>query len=145
MTDSLAVRGGGQGAPVPGGWPQAWRMAVIRRSRLRWPGPLSASRRPAGTPPARLAVRRGIRRSFFSELKTIMNISCSRDFSGCTPDGGDQELDVAVIKAGEGVLEIDGDAVGQACRDLQHPLLAPGAWETRAQGGDHGGPVDDGD
>jgi hypothetical protein len=65
-----------------------------------------------------------------SELKTIMNISCSRDFSGRTPDGGDQELDVAVIKAGEGVLEIDGHAVGEACRDLQHPLLAPGARET---------------
>jgi hypothetical protein len=59
--------------------------------------------------------------------------------------GGDQQVEVALVQAGECLAEIDGDAVGQAGRDLQHPLLAPGARETRAQGGDHGGPVDDGD
>jgi hypothetical protein len=59
-------------------------------------------------------------------------------------DRGDQPCDVVVIEACEGVLEIDGDAVGQACRDLQHPLLASGASETRAQGCDRSGPVDDG-
>jgi hypothetical protein len=66
----------------------------------------------------------------FSELKTIMNICWSRDFVGCAADGRDQELDVVVVQAGEGVLEIDGDAVGDACRDLQHPLLASGAREA---------------
>jgi hypothetical protein len=66
----------------------------------------------------------------FSELKMIMNISCSEGFSGRVPDGCDQELDVAVVETGEGVPEIDGYAVGQACRDLQQPLLAPGAGKA---------------
>ena len=66
----------------------------------------------------------------FSELKMIMNISCSEGFSGRVPDGCDQELDVAVVEAGEGVPEVDGYAVGQACRDLQHPLLASGAGKA---------------
>jgi len=60
-------------------------------------------------------------------------------------DGHDQELNVAVVEAGDGVPEVNGYAVGQACRNLQHPLLASGAGEPRVQGGDHGGPVDDGD
>src|ERR1700678_930189 len=58
---------------------------------------------------------------------------------------GDQPCDVLVVEAGEGVLEIDGDAVGQAGGDPQHPLLTPGARKTRSQCGDHGGPVDHGD
>ena len=46
------------------------------------------------------------------------------------PDGCDQELDIAVVEAGEGFPEVDGYAVGQACRDLQQPLLAPGAGKV---------------
>lgn len=36
--------------------------------------------------------------------------------------------------AGDGVPEVDGDAVGEACRDFQHPLLASeqGRLEPRA-------------
>src|SRR6266699_1811478 len=60
------------------------------------------------------------------------------------PDGCDQELYIAVVDAGEGIPEVDGYAVGQACRDLQHPLLASGTGKARAQRGDRGGPVDDG-
>src|SRR5215467_5323950 len=75
----------------------------------------------------------------FSELNTIINMS------GCAADGRYQELKVGVVEAGEGVAEIDRDAVGEACRDLQHPLLASGAGKARAQGGDHSGPVDHGD
>ena len=66
----------------------------------------------------------------FSELKTIMNITWSGDFPGCAADGRDQELNVAVVEAGEGVPEIDGDAVGHACRNFQHPLLASGTWKA---------------
>src|SRR6266536_1191299 len=60
------------------------------------------------------------------------------------PDGCDQELDIAVFEAGEGIPEVDGYAVGQACGDLQHPLRDSGAGKARAQRGDRGGPVDDG-
>src|SRR6202042_2382060 len=73
-----------------------------------------------------------------------MKICWSVEFSGCAEDGRDQELDVAVVEACDGVPEVDGDAVGQACGDLQHPLLASGAGKAGVRGGDDGGPVDDG-
>jgi hypothetical protein len=38
--------------------------------------------------------------------------------------GHDQEMGAAVVEAGDGVPEVNGDAVGQACRDLQKSLLA---------------------
>jgi len=58
--------------------------------------------------------------------------------------GCDQELDVAVIEAGESVVEIDGYPVSQARCDPQHSLFAPGARQAGSQGGDRGRPVDGG-
>jgi hypothetical protein len=58
-------------------------------------------------------------------------------------DGRDKELGAVVVEAGDGVLEVNRDAVGQACRDIQQSLLASGAGKGGAQGGDDGGPVDD--
>lgn len=60
-------------------------------------------------------------------------------------DRGDQPCDVLVIETGDGVTEVDGEAVGQAGGDPQHPLLTSGAGKTRSQGGDHGGLVHHGD
>lgn len=48
------------------------------------------------------------------------------------------------VEAGDGVLEVDGYPVGQACRDPQHSLFASGAGQAGAQGADHGEPVDGG-
>ena len=67
---------------------------------------------------------------FFSEQKRSSISTVHGPSSGGVKDRGDQLCDVVVVEAGEGVLEIDGYAVGQACRDLQQPLLAPGAGET---------------
>jgi len=58
--------------------------------------------------------------------------------------GGDQEIEVVLVEAGECLAEVDGYPVSQACRDFQHPLLASGTRKADAQCGDHGGPVDDG-
>lgn len=68
--------------------------------------------------------------SRFSKLKTIIDMTYSCRFSGCLADGRYQELDVAVLEAGEGVAEVNGNAVGDACRDLQHPPLASGAGKA---------------
>ncbi len=45
-------------------------------------------------------------------------------------DRREEEADAGLVEAGEGVPEVDGDAVGEACRDLQHPLLASGAGKA---------------
>jgi hypothetical protein len=59
-------------------------------------------------------------------------------------DGCDQEVDVVVVDASDGVPEVDGYTVGQACRDPQHSLFAAGAGQAGAQCGDRGRPVDGG-
>jgi hypothetical protein len=59
-------------------------------------------------------------------------------------DGGDHELDVAVIEADEGVAEVHRCAVGEAGCQAEHPVLAAGAGQAVIQGGDRGAPVDDG-
>jgi len=38
-------------------------------------------------------------------------------------DRGDQSLDVAVVEAGGRVAEVDGDAVGEAGRQLEEPAF----------------------
>ncbi len=42
----------------------------------------------------------------------------------CVKQGCDQEPDVVIIYAGESVLEVDRDPVGETGRDPQHPSLA---------------------
>src|SRR5450755_4031679 len=59
-------------------------------------------------------------------------------------NGSEQELNVAVVDPRKGVPEIDGYPAAQAGRDFQHPLLSSGGGHAGAQGGDRGGPVDDG-
>ena len=56
----------------------------------------------------------------------------------------DHQLDAAAVDAGEGVAEVHGYAGGQAGRQAEHPVLAAGAGQAVVQGGDRGGPVDDG-
>jgi hypothetical protein len=34
-----------------------------------------------------------------------------------------------IVDAGEGVLEIDGDSVGDACDQAEHPLFAAGTGQ----------------
>jgi hypothetical protein len=59
-------------------------------------------------------------------------------------DGCDQELDVVVVDAGDGVREVDGYAVCQACGYPQHSLFAARAGQAGAQCGDHDRPVNGG-
>jgi hypothetical protein len=59
-------------------------------------------------------------------------------------DGSEQELNVLVVNSRKGVPEIDGYPAAHAGRDSQHPLLSSGGGHAGAQGGDRGGPVDDG-
>src|SRR5258708_15579786 len=59
--------------------------------------------------------------------------------------GSDQQLNVVVVDAGESFLEIDGDPVGEAGGEPEHPPLASGAGQIAGvKGGDRGWPVDDG-
>src|SRR6266853_4613737 len=65
--------------------------------------------------------------------------------SGGVPDRGDYVLQIGVVEAGEGVLEVDGDAVGEGGGQAQDPVLAAAAGELAAvEGGDGFGPADGG-
>jgi hypothetical protein len=56
-------------------------------------------------------------------------------------DGPDDERDRVVVEAGEGVLEVDGDAVGQAGGQAQDAVLTAGARQLPGvEGIDRGGP-----
>src|SRR6266404_9743094 len=58
-------------------------------------------------------------------------------------DGADDEADVGLVQAGERVVEVDGDADGDAGCQAQYPVLAATAWqETCITAGDDGLPVD---
>jgi hypothetical protein len=59
-------------------------------------------------------------------------------------DGFHEELDAAVIDAGEGVAEVDRYAVAQAGCQPEHALFAAGARQVGVQGSDRGSPVDGG-
>jgi hypothetical protein len=43
-----------------------------------------------------------------------VDVCCSRSFSGCVADGGDEERGVVVVESGDGVAEVDGDAACEA-------------------------------
>jgi hypothetical protein len=60
-------------------------------------------------------------------------------FSGCVPDSGEEERGVAVVESGDGVAQVDGDAVGEAGGQQKDAPFPAGA-----QGGDGGAPVDGG-
>ncbi len=61
------------------------------------------------------------------------------------PDRGDQEAQVAVVDAGDGVAEADGRLADEAGGGSQHPLLAGRAGQfAGVQGNDGGFPVDRG-
>lgn len=61
------------------------------------------------------------------------------------PDGGEEERGVAVVESGDGVAQVDGDAVGEAGGQQKDAPFAAGAWEFASlQGGDGGFPVDGG-
>ena len=60
-------------------------------------------------------------------------------------DGDEQQADVALVEAGDGVAEIDRDAAGEASGEAQDPPLAAGAGKLACvQGGDRRVPVDGG-
>jgi hypothetical protein len=62
--------------------------------------------------------------------------------SGRVPDRGGEQGDVALVEAGDGVAEADGDPAGEAGGDLEDAAFAAGAGEfTGVQGGDGGVPV----
>ena len=43
---------------------------------------------------------------------------------GCVADGGYQSLDVVLVETSDGVVQIDGDASGEAGRQFQDPLFS---------------------
>ena len=61
------------------------------------------------------------------------------------PDSGEEEHGVAVVESGDGVAQVDGDAVGEAGGQQKDAPFAAGAGEVAAvEGGDGGVPVDGG-
>jgi len=44
--------------------------------------------------------------------------------TGCVAGGGYQSLDVVLIETGDGVVQVDGDASGEAGRQFQDPLFS---------------------
>lgn len=59
------------------------------------------------------------------------------------PDRGDEQGGVAVVQAGDGVAEVEGDGAGEACQEQEDAAFAAGAGKAAAvQDGDVGIPVD---
>jgi len=66
--------------------------------------------------------------------------------SGGVADRDDDQVQVALVQAGDDVVEADGVAGGEAGRDADDALLAAGCWQASGvESGDDGVPVDPGD
>src|SRR5216683_7882111 len=56
--------------------------------------------------------------------------------------GGDQQIEVALVDAGQGVVETDGDSAGDACgQEEDAPFAAAGGQFAGVEGGDGCFPV----
>ena len=62
--------------------------------------------------------------------------------SGCVGDGPDDEAGVAVVDAGQGVVEADRNSAGDAGGQAEHASYSSAAWQLAdVGGGDRGFPV----
>lgn len=48
------------------------------------------------------------------------------------PDRGDEQGGVAVVQAGDGVAEVEGDGAGEACQEQEDAAFAAGAGKAAA-------------
>jgi hypothetical protein len=91
-----------------------------------------------------MAVEKGAVDTGFSELQMIMapgRWSLPRRVQYSF----EQELDVVIVDAGDGVPEVDGESIGKARCHPEHPLLPCGTGKVAGvQGSDRGWPVNDG-
>jgi hypothetical protein len=61
------------------------------------------------------------------------------------PNRLDQEADIVLVDAGDGVAEADGCLIGEAGREAEHSALSARAWQTAGvERTDRGFPVDAG-